>query len=159
MEIAMKENECGACQECCVLFAIDEAGTKTGERCQHQCAAGCAIHGNHPKVCKEYKCLYRQGAFQGEMYRPDNLGIIFDPRSNPLRLNMFECKPGALDSERTRYIKNKVKKSFSVPLQIFPYGSMCGTTEAEERLTHDQFDYNGLGEYRLAKRIPLPLSA
>lgn len=72
-----KGRKCGECQFCCTALAIDDPNLfKYGaERCQHQCAYGCAIYQRRPMDCREFECLWLVG-FGSDDERPDRVGYL-----------------------------------------------------------------------------------
>lgn len=107
--------ECGECQACCEFLTIveDEITKPAFEKCQHQCAAGCAIH-NHPgqpKLCREFRCAWKKGELPEDM-RPDKCGVIVSNNSinGPgYKLQAVAYRPDAL-TERVRYQINRLAK-------------------------------------------------
>lgn len=88
----MSSRECGDCQLCCTLLAVRERGHSggkpyaidkpAGERCAHQCAAGCALYRSEalPTVCLVFECEWRRGRLpEGE--RPDRSGVVVTIRA------------------------------------------------------------------------------
>ena len=73
--------ECGECSACCTLSVVEELNKKAWEKCTHCINNGCAIYGNHPKVCKDFECAYLQGGSNIEL-RPDKCGIMFFKKTN-----------------------------------------------------------------------------
>lgn len=69
---------CGECTVCCVVTQIDtkEFQKPPGVRCQHLCAAGCAIYEARPPVCRTYHCGWRYLGFLSDHWRPDKSGIL-----------------------------------------------------------------------------------
>ena len=86
---------CVGCQECCEFQAVKELGKPGGERCRHQCNAGCAIYDRRPGSCKEYLCGWRAGLVGGE--RPDRQGFIVDKNTASTVIHVIETRPGACE--------------------------------------------------------------
>jgi Fe-S-cluster containining protein len=81
------QRECGECTACCVLPRIpigEDEGFPQGKRgytpCQHLCLGrskdkatsfipGCRIYSQRPSLCRDYKCLWREGVIQGDERR------------------------------------------------------------------------------------------
>jgi hypothetical protein len=108
---------CGDCTACCTVKSVRELGKPSQTRCQHICAAGCAIYEQRPASCGEYACLWRQGLIEGdERRRPDRLGVLIDyePFSREpgtLRLVVWEIVTGMAHSEKVRYVVDKLIKA------------------------------------------------
>jgi hypothetical protein len=62
-------------------YAFDKPA---GARCEHQCAAGCAIYREDrlPIACLTFECEWRKGSFREEE-RPDRSGVVVTFRRNP----------------------------------------------------------------------------
>lgn len=66
---------CGDCSECCEAVGVEELNKPNNEHCQHQCAAGCAIYGEHPPSCRTFRCFWLSGDF-GVEHRPDKSRLV-----------------------------------------------------------------------------------
>lgn len=66
---------CGSCQACCELVGVSELGKAPGERCRHQCGAGCAIYAGRPSSCRTFTCLWLEGAFPKHL-KPNKTGFV-----------------------------------------------------------------------------------
>lgn len=101
---------CGECTACCFVKAVRELGKPSQTACRHLCGGQCGIYGKHPRSCRDYACLWRQGLVEGdERQRPDRLGVIIDyePFSRipgTIRLVVWEVVPGAAQSEQARNV-------------------------------------------------------
>lgn len=72
---------CDGCQACCTTHRIEVLDKPHHTACEHQCFAGCALHGTpqKPVECAEYACAYRGGLMPGgEALRPDRSGVVVD---------------------------------------------------------------------------------
>jgi hypothetical protein len=72
--------ECGDCNVCCRIFAIDkpEIQKQPGALCRH-CANGpCEIYQTRPDVCRTYYCGWRRLEILEEDWRPDKSGILVE---------------------------------------------------------------------------------
>jgi hypothetical protein len=78
--INAKPRECGECQLCCKVMAIDAPELKKPKDtwcgfAQKKC--GCSIYHGRPSVCRDFECLWLQGKFGGPENRPDKIhGVI-----------------------------------------------------------------------------------
>lgn len=108
---------CGECTACCTIKAVPELGKPTQAPCAHLCQAQCGIYASRPTSCREYACFWRQGLIEGdERRRPDQLGVLIDHEPFPLiagtvRLVVWELVPGALESDKVRYVVDKLLKT------------------------------------------------
>ncbi len=108
---------CGECTACCRIKGVPELGKPTQKACAHLCATGCAIYAARPASCREYACLWRQGLIEGdERRRPDRLGVMIDFEPfiripGTLRLLVWEVTPGAMQSDRVRYVVDKLLRT------------------------------------------------
>lgn len=109
---------CGECTACCRIKGVPELGKPTQRACTHLCAAGCAMYAARPTSCREYACLWRQGLVEGdERRRPDKLGVMidFEPFARipgTLRLVVWEVTPGAMHSDKVRYVVDKLLRTY-----------------------------------------------
>lgn len=127
-------NPCGACEACCMVFAIPELNKVAYANCPHLHPPsilgphGCTIHENAPPTCKKFDCLWKMapelkevkglkltrrmweqlGDFQG--YRPDVSGLILTmPKPELQTIVAWEVWPCAAD----RYWGDKLIKLVS----------------------------------------------
>jgi hypothetical protein len=125
---------CNECQACCTVVGVKEFDKPSWTHCQHQCDIGCAIYEERPPTCRGYHCLYSLGLLDGdERRRPDNLGVIFDLRTEneiitgerlrgePYTIQVWEIWKGALTESSVQWIINRLKERFVVALR--PVGS------------------------------------
>jgi hypothetical protein len=63
---------CGECTLCCKLPRIDELEKPSWTWCKHcVIGKGCGIYGNHPPVCKDFRCLWLDDLELPDEWRPD----------------------------------------------------------------------------------------
>ena len=73
------KRQCGDCQLCCKLLPIAEVRKPSNQRCQHQCAGGCAIYTDRPTSCKMWNCEWVLGLEDtANMQRPDEVHYVID---------------------------------------------------------------------------------
>lgn len=103
---------CGECQACCKTMAVLELDKPNYKRCSHQCGAGCAIYADRPKSCQTFNCGYRTGLVKD---RPDRSGLIvdFSPYPLPGTFRIWECRPGASQTNRGKRIISGLKRKYS----------------------------------------------
>jgi hypothetical protein len=109
-----KLKPCGACKACCTTLGVQELHKPSYTPCQHECAKGCAIHGQHPASCKEFNCWWRAGMVPG-LKRPDLFGIIVDSSMLPNGMavvRVWEHKPGALQWAWNRKVIRRLKGKY-----------------------------------------------
>ncbi|HVA46395.1 MAG TPA: hypothetical protein VNH11_08480 [Pirellulales bacterium] len=105
---------CGDCTACCAVKSVRELGKPSQTACRHVCQAGCGIYDRRPASCRDYACLWRQGLIEGDQRRrPDQLGVLIDYEPfagmpGTLRLVVWEVVPGAAQSEKVRYLVDKL---------------------------------------------------
>ena len=112
------ERACGDCTLCCTVLRVDELGKPGGTPCAklRLDGGGCAIHERRPGICRRYRCLWLQGAFDEED-RPDRLGAVLDllTRAGTTHLAIREAAPGAIDrSDRLRDIAGRYRSFMPV---------------------------------------------
>lgn len=81
--------KCGSCRLCCKLLAVgrddDPPGTFKKEPflwCDHACDKGCAIYNRRPEACKQFTCVWLEGAFE-DRDRPDRSQIVVSLEQDP----------------------------------------------------------------------------
>jgi Fe-S-cluster containining protein len=134
-DIGMERRECGECQACCEVIAIngDEncSPSDNYERCQHQCSSGCGIYSKRPEECRTYECLWQRGMLTSEEMRPDKLGVLLDRRmtgigekgSRPREvIAIWETRPGALNEEAVKTLIKWIKVNTRVLMMVIKYG-------------------------------------
>ena len=68
--------DCGGCTECCTLLPIEPFDKPGYQKCQHECAAGCAIYDTKPECCNQFTCAWREADGMAKSWRPDKTGIV-----------------------------------------------------------------------------------
>jgi len=116
---------CEACEECCSVVAVAELKKPYHTRCGHQTGKGCAIYGNHPVECRDYRCAWLQGILPEEM-RPDKIGILIDAEGGADWIVIQECHHNALDTAVGRGLINEflgLAENLRCGVRIEPYGA------------------------------------
>lgn len=80
------------------------------EHCQHECEDGCGIYEKRPVECRDYTCIWREGAGV-EAQRPDRLGVFVDRIHGVLQAR--EVWEGAFMNPSTTEYLRMVAKRFS----------------------------------------------
>lgn len=65
---------------CCEVLNITALGKPACVKCEWQRdGSGCAIYGQHPDVCRDFKCLWHAGDYMvlQPLDKPDDIGIMF----------------------------------------------------------------------------------
>jgi hypothetical protein len=83
--------ECGECTLCCFMLAIKELGKPVNTDCIH-CDHGCKIHGNHPKECSEFNCMYIQVTDIDIGLRSDKCKVIFEKMTDDLIIGTLDAR-------------------------------------------------------------------
>ncbi len=117
---------CEGCTACCHYFAIKALGKAPLVACEHladpiQGCNNCTIHGEHPKVCREYACMWSAG-FGAPEDRPDLCGVMVDsatPVANALRA--LPVRAGAQDSEAGRLAVERISAETQTPVMVCEY--------------------------------------
>ena len=68
-------NNCGDCNECCIVFKIEDLNKEIHTPCEHLCEKGCGIYETRPDACRKFQCLYLISDWD-ESLRPDKSGIM-----------------------------------------------------------------------------------
>ena len=70
------KRECGKCNLCCKLLRISEIKKPPGRSCDHaKCGKGWAIYDNRPQSCRDFNCLWLQGAWP-EALKPNKTKVV-----------------------------------------------------------------------------------
>jgi len=99
-----KPRRCGTCTGCCTTHRIPELEKPAGTPCPKLGEKGCSIYGKHPTSCREFKCLWLRGGFEGSQ-RPDRLGLVCDvaePKNGVQPMVVRELWEGALESTEAK---------------------------------------------------------
>ena len=77
------DRECGDCNLCCKLPNIDNSKFKKDYTwCKHcEIGVGCKIYEKRPKICKDFKCLWKAGMCDLEL-KPNKVGFYIIPENN-----------------------------------------------------------------------------
>ncbi len=93
---------CGPCSLCCTVLRVDDLSKPAGQDCVHQReGGGCGIYQARPSICRQYRCLWRQGGLEDDE-RPDRTGGIVDLETVGigLRLGIRVDKRGDFESSQ-----------------------------------------------------------
>ena len=79
-DILVAGRECGECQACCIVTAIDkpEIQKMANSPCRHSLCGSCDIYEARPPVCREYYCGWRRMDLFPADWRPDKSGLFFE---------------------------------------------------------------------------------
>lgn len=94
----MTPRPCGPCQVCCEALWVEQVQSLAGDRCRHQCATGCGIHGQpeRPRACGSFLCAWaRHDPFVPD--RPDISGVLVWRDGDEVAVR--ELREGALDAD------------------------------------------------------------
>lgn len=91
---------CGGCTACCTALHVDELHKPAGARCAHlRAARGCSKYEDRPPSCREFQCLWLRGLHATrEEHRPDRVGLMLVPTTEPRTIEARELRTGAADS-------------------------------------------------------------
>lgn len=71
---------------CCTAEGVHELHKSPGEPCQFLCAKGCANYEKRPNSCRQFRCLWLDGAFESDA-RPDTLDVVFSMAPAPVQMH------------------------------------------------------------------------
>lgn len=74
----MTKRTCGDCTLCCRLVPLEELDKPAGQRCEHQCRAGCRIYDHRPMSCALWNCRWLVNDDTAELRRPDRSHYVID---------------------------------------------------------------------------------
>lgn len=117
--MVIQPRSCGECRACCTVLGVRELEKPNYQRCDHECAKGCAIYASRPQTCRDYYCMWAQGLIEGdERRRPDKLGVVFDLNVtlDGSFVRAWEVWPGARQNSAAHYLLEKTiaKKRWDV---------------------------------------------
>jgi len=80
MTVMVPGRECGSCNICCIIPAIDRPDIQkiSGATCRNCTASGCAIYEARPEVCQSYYCGWRRLEMIDAEWRPDLCGVLVE---------------------------------------------------------------------------------
>lgn len=112
---------CGSCKACCTTHEVKELKKSGYTNCIHECENGCSIHGEHPKSCKEYACLWKLGMIEGdERRRPDNFGILIDTNTdNEDILVVWETRENGLNNDSVKHFLKRIATKHGLFIKYF----------------------------------------
>jgi hypothetical protein len=143
---------CDGCTACCHVFVVPELDKPGYAPCRHLTApanpegqpdreeqsaqpeqpAGCGIHADRPRVCRDFVCAYAMGLLGDSVSRrPDRSGLLMQ-LAPPHRLQVWEVWAGAFDeTDRLTYLVRKAlaggpQGARQTPVALFPFGSAPG---------------------------------
>jgi hypothetical protein len=110
------DRQCGQCDECCTLLAVEEIDKPTDTRCPHlikgfHVGGKCGIHDSRPAECRKFVCGWLGGILPAK-YRPDRIGIVVyfrDSEEGP-GICLAETRAGALDSVAGQELAARVRQ-------------------------------------------------
>lgn len=72
-----RQRECGDCDACCTVLAVQDLQKAAGVACHHLMpdGGGCKIHDLRPQICRQFFCGWRFG-FGTDNHRPDKSGVV-----------------------------------------------------------------------------------
>ena len=161
---AATERSCGGCTACCTVLRVDALRKLGGVPCAMlDQDRGCSIYPERPKICRAYRCLWLQGAFE-EADRPDRIGAVLDLLNQagvPLLAVRESTLGAASDSPRLAAIIDRYR-SF-MPVRISDARDVMNPDapfrlllpEGEERITTGD-DIRVLREGREPERRRMP---
>jgi len=80
-------------------LGVEELQKPYFAKCENQGDGKCLIHGEHPKSCQEFRCLWKLGVLGGSEERPDRLHYVIIPvlheidGKKTLYIDVLETKP------------------------------------------------------------------
>lgn len=141
--------DCGECTECCELLDVNSLkatqgniieaiviDSPAGSLCEHcDKNAGCKVHEDRPKICREYMCAYAQQNEAPIELRPDKCGIIFEKLDEDLFVGTI--RPNSVVSE---FGVNQVRAFNSQGFNVVMTKHTSKTPEIFACDNHDNFD-------------------
>jgi hypothetical protein len=128
--------QCGECSLCCKVLEIKQTdgplelafAKVQGKWCVYAAKkAGCKIHHVKPDVCREFRCLWLQGAGP-EAMRPDRIGAVLTPTADGEGLIIHE-DPGRRGDARYA-LRPTVREFLAKGHRVFV---VCGDVRREAK--------------------------
>ncbi len=92
--------ECGTCNLCCKVVAVDALHKPAGTWCEHAIPGkGCSIYGSHPAECKTFECVWLFTPELDETWKPNTSGIVLLKQDAALFVYVDESHRGAWKKE------------------------------------------------------------
>lgn len=106
---AVQLRPCGPCHACCTALLIDHRRLQkaAGVRCQHLAEHGCGIYKRRPRPCREFLCLWAQGALLDED-RPDLVGAVAAYWGMVGRVTMHSPEHGAWQRPAAKLLAKRI---------------------------------------------------
>lgn len=87
--------DCGVCNLCCKLLAVDELPKPAGTWCAHVVKhKGCGIYQDRPGACRVFNCHFLADETLGEVWRPSH-ARFFIHADGDARTYCVEVDPGS----------------------------------------------------------------
>lgn len=102
---------CGGCTACCTALHVDELAKPEGTPCAHSRASrGCSAYASRPTSCRDFQCLWLRGlhATRPE-HRPDRLGLMLVPTTDPSAIEAREIRAGASQSVDAQFLLHDLR--------------------------------------------------
>ncbi len=101
---------------------VEELDKPAGQTCPSARAArrggvggrggGCAAYADRPASCRDFQCLWLHGLRgTGAEHRPDRLGLMLIPTTEPRTIEARELRPGAADSIDALFLLHALRES------------------------------------------------
>jgi hypothetical protein len=108
--------QCGPCSLCCHSMGVPTIGKAPDERCAHLRQQRCAVYAERPQECRDFACLWLQGALPNAL-RPDKIKAVayMNNSGNIVVFRVMPVHRGAHRKEPLRtYIETIAKSGASV---------------------------------------------
>ncbi len=102
--------ECGGCNLCCKVIAVDALEKPAGVWCKHALPGqGCTIYGSHPDECKTFMCGWLTTPELGDEWKPSTARFAIRVTGKATYIHVDPSYPGAW--KKPRYYSALKKRS------------------------------------------------
>ena len=111
LRLVEDKRTCGDCNACCTVVGVEAFGKRRHEDCEHQTPTGCAIHGDHPAECRQWRCVWLDRGLLHDDERPSKIGLVVWPEVTAAGPSFLvdEVWPGAMASPRGQQILRRLE--------------------------------------------------
>lgn len=110
---------CGDCRLCCTVMGVPDlepVAKPGGVACGHLCSRGCRVYPQRPQSCRDFNCLWKQGALL-KADRPDKVGVVFATTDTGRLVGHVDATRPELWRELIPYLERVAAKGLASVIQ------------------------------------------
>lgn len=136
------KRECGPCTACCTAMGVPELSKAPGTTCSSVCATGCGVYKTRPQSCRDFQCVWLQGALEDE-HRPDKTGVVlvpagpnskFEEKTGVQLLTAFESWPGAFERDPAKRLLGHLATKLAIVMVKGPSRTVIGPPDTLKKV-------------------------